>query len=74
MFRDLIGTPIEEGDTVSYVSKRGNKLAMFVGRVEETFVHLGIKHLRVEPHSSSIGSVPNHTQLLTNLERVVVIS
>jgi hypothetical protein len=73
VFRDLLGESISEGDTVSFVSKRGSKLGMFVGRVEECFLHRGIEHVRVDPHIASIGSVPDHDILLTNLQRVVKI-
>lgn len=73
MFRDLIGESLAEGDTVSYVSKVGNKMGMFVGRIEETFMHRGVPHVKVEPHSSSVGSVSLHTQLLTNMDRIVKI-
>lgn len=74
MFEDLLGETIEEGNTVSYVSKIGNKMGMFVGRVEETFMHRGIPHVKVEGHSSSVSGLNTRTQLLTNLDRIVRVN
>lgn len=71
---DLIGEPIEVGDTVSYLASPRYKPSLNVGRVVSIKDHNGTDTVAVEVHSSSREDIPHHLVYLTNFERVTVLS
>lgn len=71
---DLLGEPIEVGDTVSYLASPRYKPALNVGRVIDVLDRNGEMTAVVEVHISSREEKPQHLVYLTNFERVTVLS
>ena len=73
LFEDLLGETIHEGSTVSFIAKRGNKPAMFVGRVLRVMLSKGSPLVQIEPHDSSIGLLSEKLFYVTDTRKVVVL-